>query len=99
MVVLVALFLLGVSLSDQLLVAIVLGLGIPLIAIAVWGMFVSPKARRRLPDPQRLALELVVFGAGVIAFVLTGNLVLAVLLGTAAVLSLGLMFFWGQRGY
>ena len=44
-------------------------------------------------------LELGVFGMGVLAFILSGNLFLGILLGTAAVLSIGLMFYWGQRGY
>ena len=68
LVVLVALFLWGVSVSGELIVQVVLGLGAPAIALTVWGLFVAPKASRRLPDPQRLAVEIVVFGAGVLAF-------------------------------
>jgi hypothetical protein len=97
--VLVALFLLGTSLSDTLIVQIVLGVGLPLLAITVWGLLVAPKAARRLPDPARLIVELCVWGTGVLAFVLTGNLFLGILLGTAAVLSIALMFLWEQRAY
>jgi hypothetical protein len=99
MVVLLGLFLFGISRSDRLIVQIVLGVGLPLIAVTVWGLLVAPKARRRLPDPQRLAVELGVFGSGVLAFVLSGNLILGVLLGLAALISLALMFLWGQRGF
>jgi Protein of unknown function (DUF2568) len=99
LVVLVALFLWGVSVSDQLIVQVVLGLGAPAIVIVVWGLFVAPRASRRLPDPQRLALEIVVFGAGVLAFVAAGQLLLGLLLAAAAALCLGLMWMWGQRGY
>ena len=95
----VALFLFGVSLSDTFVVQIVLGLGIPAVAMTIWGLFVAPKATRRLPDPARLVVELCVFGAGVLAFVLGGYLILGVLLGTAAVISSSLMFFWDQRAY
>lgn len=97
--VLVGLFLFGVSLSDTLVIQIVLGLGIPVAAMTTWGLFVAPKATRRLPDPARLVVELCVFGAGVVAFVLGGYLILGVLLGTAAVISIALMFFWDQRAY
>lgn len=97
-VVLVALFLWGTSVSDQLIVQVVLGLGAPALVIVVWALFVAPKASRRLPDPQRLAVEVVVFGAGVLAFLAAGHLVLAVLLAAASALSLWLMFDWGQRG-
>jgi hypothetical protein len=68
------------------------------VAIAIWGLFVAPKASRRLPDPQRLAVEIVVFGAGVLAFLSRGDVPLAVLLAAAAAISLGLMLAWGQRG-
>jgi hypothetical protein len=99
LVVLVALFLWGVSVSGDLIVQVVLGLGAPALALTVWGLFVAPKASRRLPDPQRLALEIVVFGAGVLAFLATGELLLGLLLAAAATLSLALMWNWGQRGY
>jgi hypothetical protein len=99
LVVLVALFLWGVSVSGDLIVSVVLGLGAPALALTVWGLFVAPKASRRLPDPQRLALEIVVFGAGVLAFLATGELLLGLLLAAAATLSLALMWNWGQRGY
>jgi hypothetical protein len=98
LVVLVALFLWGVSVSDELIVQVILGLGAPALAMAVWGLFVAPRASRRLPDPQRLALEIVVFGAGVLAFLARGDVLLALLLGAAAALSLFLMYQWGQRG-
>ena len=98
LVVLVALFLWGVSVSGELIVQVVLGVGAPALAVAVWGLFVAPKASRRLPDPQRLAVEIVVFGAGVLAFLARGDLLLALLLGAAAAISLFLMYQWGQRG-
>lgn len=99
MTVLVALFLLGTSISDELVVQVVLGIGLPSLAITVWGLFVAPRSVRRLPDPARLVVELIVFGAGVVAFILSGNLVLSVLLGVAAPISIALMFFWDQRAY
>jgi hypothetical protein len=98
LVVLVALFLWGVSVSGEFIVQVVLGVGAPALAVAVWGLFVAPKASRRLPDPQRLAVEIVVFGAGVLAFLARGDLLLAILLAAAAAISLGLMYQWGQRG-
>ena len=98
-VVLVALLLWGFSASDEPVVQLILGLGAPAIAIAVWGTFVAPKATRRLDDPARLGLEIVVFGAGVLAFIASGRLEVGILLAVAAALSLVLMVLWGQRGY
>jgi len=98
LVVLVALLLWGFRSSADLLVQLVLGLGAVAVAIAVWGTFVSPKAPRRLEDPARVALEIVVFGAGTLAFVAADALVLGLLLALSAAISLALMFAWGQRG-
>ena len=99
MVALVALLIWGFSLSDQLIVQLLLGLGTPALAMTIWGTFVSPKAPRRLDDPVRVGLELVVFGAGALAFVGAGFLIPGVLLAVAAVINLVLMFAWDQRAY
>lgn len=42
---------------------ILLAAGAPLLAAVAWGTWVAPKARRRLADPGRLIVEVVVFGA------------------------------------
>jgi hypothetical protein len=49
-------------------VNVVLAIAAPLTAAALWGAFVAPKARRHPGDPWRLLLEVVVFGAGTLAF-------------------------------
>ena len=98
MLALVALFLLGLSLSDDLPVQLVLAICLPLLAMIVWGLFVAPKASRRLDDPARLAVELVVWFAGVLAFGFAVSWILAILFGLAVLISLVLMFYWGQRG-
>jgi len=98
LVVLVALLSWGFNSSDQLVIQIILGVGAAAIGMAIWATFVSPKAPRRLEDPTRVALEVVVFGAGVLAFVASGRLILGVLLAVSAAISLVLMFTWDQRG-
>ncbi len=97
--VLAALFLLGTSITDEFIAQVVLGIGLPLLVIIVWGLFVAPRSVRRLPDPARLGLELVVFGSGVLAFLLIGQLLLGALLGAAALINLALLFLWDQRAY
>ncbi len=67
LLVLLALFLWGVSVTDVLPLQVLLGIGAPVVAMLVWGLFVSPRASRRLPDPQRLVVEVVIFGAGALA--------------------------------
>jgi Protein of unknown function (DUF2568) len=55
-----------------------LGLGAPLLAAVIWGLWVAPASRRRLADPARLVLEVVLFAAGVAALAAAGYVLVAV---------------------
>ena len=99
MVALVGLFLWGMSMSDSLPIQLTLALGAVVIVMTVWGLFVAPKASRRLPDPTRLAVEMVIFFVAVLAYVLAGNWILGILLGLAVLINVALMFLWNQRAY
>ena len=65
----------------------VLGVGAPLLAAAVWGAWVAPKARWPVPIPTRVAIELALFGVAVGALAVAGQSVLAVVLGIAALVT------------
>lgn len=99
MLALVALFLLGTASSDSLPIQLLLGLGLPIAVMVVWGLFVAPKASRRLDDPLRLAVELVIWFAAVLAFGVATGWIVAILFGLAVLISLALMFYWGQRAH
>jgi hypothetical protein len=62
----------------------VLGVGTPLLAAAVWGAWVAPKARWPVPIPTRVLIELVLFGAAAGALAAAGQPLAAVVLGVAA---------------
>ena len=62
----------GVRTGEDTLARAVLGLGAPLLAAVVWGLFAAPKARYRLSDEPRLLVGLAVFGVAAIAFVAAG---------------------------
>jgi hypothetical protein len=54
--------------------------------VVVWGAVIAPRAKRRLPDPQRLAVELMLFvlvGAGLAATGHTGLGVALAIVGCA----------------
>ena len=76
---------------------VLLGIGAPVAAAGVWGLLVAPKAPSRLDDPWRLALELVLFAAGVAALAAAGYRNLALLLAVAVAVSETLMLVWRQR--
>jgi hypothetical protein len=48
----------------------ILGLGAAAFVIVAWGLFVAPRAQRRLTDPALLVLELALFFVGMLMLVL-----------------------------
>ena len=75
-----------------------LGLGAPLLAALVWGGFVAPKARRRLEDPSRLLVELVIFGLAIGSLFVVAKTELALIFTVLVMTNLVLMYLWRQRG-
>jgi len=75
----------GASLVDPLAPRVVLAIALPAAAIAVWGLFVAPKASRRLDDPTRLVVELVLFGAATAGLAAVGHVVPALVFGVVAI--------------
>lgn len=51
----------GFATGDAIWQRVVLGLGAPLLALVAWGALVAPRAPRRLTDPLRLGVEIVLF--------------------------------------
>ena len=48
--------------------AVVLAIGLPLVAAGLWGTFAAPRARHRLPLRLRVPFELGVFAVAALAF-------------------------------
>lgn len=63
-----------------------------LIAISLWGMFVAPKASRRLDPAPRIALEVVLFGAAAGSLIATGNVISGVSLAILYVIDTALVY-------
>ncbi len=87
----------GYHIGDSLLMKLVLALGAPLVAAVVWGAFIAPRAWRRLTDPARLLLELVLWVAAALALAAAGQPTLAVLFAVVVAANLVLGMVWGQR--
>jgi len=64
---------------------VVLAIVTPGAAIIVWGLFVAPKARVKVSEPVRWAIELVVFVGAATALIAAGQLVLGIVFGVVAV--------------
>ena len=73
------------------LVRIVLAVGLPVIAVVLWGLFAAPRARIRSAAMQ-LVTKVVVLGAGVVAGFLVLPPVLAVIVAAVIVVNTVLMY-------
>lgn len=73
-----------------------LGLGTPVAAAAVWGVFLAPKSQRRLQNPSRFWLEIALFGLAVLALLDAQRAAAAVLFGVLVAINMLLMKIWKQ---
>jgi hypothetical protein len=62
----------GAHLGGGVVLNVVFAVLLPLAAAAVWGVFVAPRAGRRLPEPGRFVLEFVLFAATGVVLWLVG---------------------------
>ena len=91
---LVALGYWGVETGDGV-VGVVLGIGAPLVAAVAWGTFVSPKASVKLPEPLRLAVELIIFAAATVALAAAGQTGPAIAFAAVVLVHIVLMYALG----
>jgi hypothetical protein len=76
--------------------AALLGLGAPMLAIVLWGLFVAPRRPIRRGEALRWAVELLVFGAAAIALIDAGAVALGVAFGVLALANGALVRFVGD---
>jgi predicted Kef-type K+ transport protein len=67
--------------------SIVVGLGLPLAAAVLWGLFRAPRRAIKTPFWGRIAVEVLVMGGAVVALVLANQPVLAAVFGIVALVS------------
>jgi len=76
----------------------VLGLGAPLAAAVVWGLFIAPKARYPVPLAVWIGLQVVLFGAAALGLAAVASTGLAVVFAVVVVLHGAAMAALGLRG-
>ncbi len=94
--VLVALGYWGFQTGQGTIAQIALGIGVPVIDIAVWAVFGAPRSARRLRGPWLLLLRLVFFGAGAVALYAAGQQSLGIAFALVAAINLILVYAWRQ---
>jgi hypothetical protein len=75
----------GLGASLPLAARIVIAVAAPVLAMTIWGLWIAPRARRRLPDPLRLTVEIVLFALAAAALALTGPVVAALVFAVIAI--------------
>jgi hypothetical protein len=79
----------GFASTDILWLRLVLAIGLPALAIVLWGVWAAPKAgKRRLRQPALTVFKVALFGAATAALWAAGQGVLAALFGAVAALNL-----------
>jgi uncharacterized protein DUF2568 len=86
----------GFQASTETVVKIILGVGVPLVVVLIWGMFLAPRATRRLERIPRMLAELTIFGLAALAVAAAGRPDLAILFAVVVVLNQALLYLWQQ---
>ena len=86
----------GFHTGDGLLAKLAIGIGAPLLAAIVWGLFVAPQATVPLGQPWHVLIEALVFGCAAVALYAAGQPTLAWLFVLAVVLNHALLYVWRQ---
>ncbi|MBC3843177.1 YrdB family protein [Streptacidiphilus sp. 4-A2] len=74
----------GFATDHGLLLRLLLGLGAPIAAMTLWGLFAAPKARFQVGIPLVLLVKAAVFGAAVLACLALGGPAAALALAVSA---------------
>src|SRR5690349_2291578 len=74
----------------------VLGLGLPLVAAALWSYFAAPRSAHRLSRFPLIAFRLALFGLAALALHRSGSARLGTYFAVVALLNLGLALIWKQ---
>ncbi len=84
----------GARTGNGALAKVALGIGAPLLAGIVWGLFMAPRAPFSLSMPIHTALFLVIFGAAAFALARAGQPTLAIVFAVVSVLNYVAASIW-----
>jgi len=82
----------GYHSSTNKILNIVLAIGLPLIAIVIWGLFAAPKANYRITQPYRMLFELTLFLISAFLLYKTGKQTWAIAFAIVAIVTEVLAF-------
>jgi hypothetical protein len=77
----------GARTGSGVAASVLLGVGTPLLAAVIWGLFAAPRARIRLPMAAILAVKAIVFGGAAVAVYAIGQHGLAIAFAVIALVN------------
>jgi Protein of unknown function (DUF2568) len=86
----------GFVVPTGLAAKLLLGLGVPIVAAVLWGVFASPRATVPLPAPVKFGFQVTWFGAAAAALAVAGRGWLAVVFVVLGALNRTLTYVWKQ---
>ncbi len=86
----------GAQSGESTLIKVVLAVGLPLVAIVIWGVYNAPRSARRLPPVPRILLSLLLFIGAAVALAVAGQPALALVFVVVAVVNQVLIYVWKQ---
>jgi len=84
----------GFTLDQGLAIRVGAGLGLPVLAAVVWGLWMAPRAPKRLQEPLHLIVELLIFGLAIAALYTAGRPQLALAFGVIYAVNVVLRYVW-----
>lgn len=84
----------GVTLSDQLSLKVLMGIGFPIILVLVWGKWLAPASTSRLKEPGLVVVKGAIFTTAALVLFFIGMTWQAVLFEILSVLNLILLYIY-----
>ena len=86
----------GFKTQSSLAMKIVLGIGLPILLIVLWSLFVAPKAVYPLRGTLHVVLSLILLGSGAVALFASGRPVLGWVYLIVLIVNQVLLIVWNQ---
>jgi hypothetical protein len=86
----------GFTTGSGLVMQLLLGIGIPLAVIVIWGIFLAPASKRRLQGALHWVLEIILFVAAIVALFVAGQPNWATVFAVLYAINVILRLVWKQ---
>ena len=87
----------GFHLNVNIFYQIIAGIGVPLVVVLLWGVWLAPNADLRLGMSWLVVLKTVLFGSASLALIVSGQESLGIILLAVYAVSETLGLAWGQE--